>query len=298
MRQSPTVRLRRLASELRRLREEAGLTAAVAAKAAGVSASNITRLEGRQVVYPSVDQVEPLLDAYGVVGEQRGALLDLTRQARGKGRWHAYKGTQRGIYAEMEYEARVLRQYEASVIPGLLQTPDYTRALTLARYPHMPSEDVDQVVKLRGERQAHLLSGREQLQRLRVVIDEAAILRPIGGRDVMVKQLEHLQSMWALPNVTVQIAPMAYGGHAAMGSFTIITFGDPLDPEAVAVDTPVGEAWVEDAEGVAAFIVTFERLIAESATRADSLPLIEAAQSRLLEEPQEYGSRDYRWPVA
>lgn len=271
---SPTIRLRRLSAELTRLRQAAGLTRAAAAKRVGVAASTITRLE-KTPREPDPATVRRLLDAYGATAAEHDHLMDLARRAHERGWWEEYRSISDDYqaYIGLESEADVIRNFESSVVPGLLQTEEYARALLVGRNPDMPSDLLEERVRARVERQARLLSG-QRLRRLWVILDEALLRRQVGGREVIRAQLEHLLKAMQNPVITLQVLPFEAGAHPGAGPFSIMTFGHPLDPEVVYCETPVGEAWVEDPAAVGVFKLRFERLIKAAASHDQTLSMI------------------------
>jgi transcriptional regulator with XRE-family HTH domain len=279
-RRSPTVRLRRLSRELRQLREAAGLTLIEAARAAGWQQAALSRAENRLWRQPNLNHLGRLLDVYGVTEdaqpERREQLLQLAREGRRRGWWSDFQISDAySTYVGLEAEADTVRNYETSVVPGLLQTPAYARALIATRAPDLSGEQVDELVDLRIERQERLLSVPDPIH-LSAVLAEETLRRAVGGTDVMIEQLDHLHKVAQLPHVRLQILPFAAGAAPAAGPFAILSFADPVDPEAVYVETPAGDLWQEDVPRVTEFIRSWERLIAASRSTADTLILIEA----------------------
>jgi transcriptional regulator with XRE-family HTH domain len=220
---APTVLRILLGTQLRRLRESRGITAAAAATAIHGSESKISRMElGRNAVR-GVDVVN-LLDLYGITSaREREALLVLAGQANQQGWWHHSQDLLPSWfqpYLGLEESAELIRSYDTQFVPGLLQTDEYSRAVyELAGYPR---EDTDRRVGVRKERQQRFASGA---LRLRAVIDEIALRRPVGTTDVMRRQLEHLLAVADQPRTTIQVTPFGTGAsHAAPGSFSILSF--------------------------------------------------------------------------
>jgi transcriptional regulator with XRE-family HTH domain len=220
---APTVLRILLGTQLRRLRESRGITAAAAAMAIHGSESKISRIElGRNAVR-GVD-VADLLDLYGITSAaERDALLVLAAQANQQGWWHHYQDLLPSYfqpYLGLEESAQFIRSYDTQFVPGLLQTDEYSRAVhELGAYPH---EDTVRRVLLRKERQQRFASGG---LRLWAVIDETALRRPVGTTDIMRRQLEHLLAAADQPRITIQITPFGTGAsHAAPGSFSILSF--------------------------------------------------------------------------
>jgi len=230
----PTVGRMLLGARLRRLRQAAGVTRDSAGTAIRASGSKISRLELGRTGFKQRD-VYDLLTLYGVGDEaERAVLLSLARQANTAGWWHAYGEALPPWfepYLGLEQAAGIIRSYDVQFIPGLLQTPDYARAV--ARLADGASEaDAEQVVALRMRRQQLLY--RENPPHLWVVIDEAALRRPIGGRAVMLAQVDQLIRMSRRRNITVQVMPFSAGGHAGVGGqMILLRFPEGLLPDLV-----------------------------------------------------------------
>jgi transcriptional regulator with XRE-family HTH domain len=272
---SPTIRRRRLALELRRLRETARLTCEEVAEHLECSASKISRMEtGRVTVSPR--DVRDVLDLYQVPEEQREGLVQLARESRQKGWWHAYSDAMLphvATYIGLESAASEIRIYEVSLIPALLQTEDYARAVIRAGMMDSPHEDIERRVALRMARLAAVT--REDPLQVWVVIDEAALRRCVGGPAVMRPQLEHLLIKAALPNVQLQVIPFSAGAHPAMGRpFVILVFSDRVDTDVVYLEELVSALWVEDVAEVARHNAFFNHLRATALSFDDSKALI------------------------
>jgi transcriptional regulator with XRE-family HTH domain len=272
---SPTVRRRRLALELRRLREAAGLTCEEVADHLECSASKISRVEtGRVSVSPR--DVRDMLELYGVPAEQRESLVQLARDSRQKGWWHAYSDAimpQFATYLGLESAASEIRIYEVNLIPGLLQTEDYARAVIRAGAMNSPSEDVERRVALRMARQPALT--RDNPPKIWSVLDEAALRRRVGGTELMRLQLEHLLAQAALPNVAVQVIPFTGGAHPAMGRpFVILVFPERVDTDVVYLEDLTSALYVEDVAEVDRYNVFFNHLRATALSFDDSAALV------------------------
>jgi transcriptional regulator with XRE-family HTH domain len=274
--QSPTVRRRRLALELRRLREAARLTCEEVAERLECSASKISRVEtGRVSVSPR--DVRDMLEIYGVPEPQRDSLVQLARESRQKGWWHAYGDSvqpQFATYLGLESAAAEIKTYEVNLIPGLLQTEEYARAVVTASMVNSSRSDVERRVALRMERQR---LQRANPPKLWAVLDEAALRRQVGGREVMRVQLEHLRETSALRNVSLQVIPFAGGAHPGMGRpFVILSFGEEADPDVVYLEDLASALWVENVEEVDRYQVYFNHLQATALSFEDSAALVTA----------------------
>jgi transcriptional regulator with XRE-family HTH domain len=230
----PTVVRMLLGARLRRLRQAAGITRDSAGTAIRASGSKISRLELGRTGFKQRD-VSDLLTLYGVGDEaERAVLLSLARQANTAGWWHSYSEVLPPWfepYLGLEQAAGIIRSYDVQFIPGLLQTPDYAAAV--ARLADGISEpDVQQLVALRMRRQQ--LLHRDNPPHLWVVIDETALRRPIGGRAVMLAQVDHLIRMSRRRTITVQVMPFSAGGHAGVGGqMILLRFPEGLLPDLV-----------------------------------------------------------------
>jgi transcriptional regulator with XRE-family HTH domain len=272
---SPTVRRRRLALELRRLREAAKLTCEEVADHLECSASKISRVEtGRVSVSPR--DVRDMLELYGVAVAQRESLVQLARDSRQKGWWHAFSDTmqpQFATYVGLESAASEIRIYEVSLIPELLQTEDYARAVIRSGMMSSPSDDIDRQVALRMARQPAIT--RDDPPKVWAVLDEAALRRQVGGPGLMRLQLEHLLAQAALPNVAVQVIPFGGGAHPAMGRpFIILVFPERVDTDVVYLEDLTSALYVEDVAEVDRYNVFFNHLRATALSFDDSSALI------------------------
>jgi len=269
---SPTVRRRRLGAELRRHRELAGLTIDQVADQLDCSASKISRLETGQTGSNPRD-VRDMLALYGVGDTELEELLAVARETRQRGWWQPYGSILTGAYVGFEAAADRIRSYEAQCVPGLLQTADYARSMIAAVHTGRPRQEVDDRVHVRLGRQA-LLTQEDPVQ-FWCVLDEAALRRPVGGREVMRCQLEHLVRESARPNVTLQVLPMAAGEHPGMeGSFVIMSFPDAADPDTVYVTIATGGVFQEKPDDVSRYEIIFDRLQKMALSSAESTELI------------------------
>ncbi len=274
--QSPTVRRRRLALELRRLRETAKLTCEDVAEHLECSASKISRVEtGRVSVSPR--DVRDMLEIYGVPEDQRDSLVQLARESRQKGWWHAYGDSVQphfGTYLGLESAASEIRIYEVNLIPGLLQTEEYARAVISAGMVDKPRADVERSVALRMERQQ---VARTIMPKVWAVLDEAALRRQVGGPEVMRIQLEHLREVGSQRNVSLQVIPFGGGAHPAMGRpFVILSFGEDLDPDVVYLEDLTSALWVENVDEIDRYNVFFNHLSATALSFESSAALMTA----------------------
>ncbi|KAB2347546.1 helix-turn-helix domain-containing protein [Actinomadura rudentiformis] len=277
-RQSPTLRRRRLSTELRVLRESIGMTSVEATKRLEWGGGKLTKMERREWVRPNPRDIQDLCDLYGVTDErQREYLITLARQGRERGWWHSYRdmlSEEYTTYIGLEAGAATVFVADLVVIPGLLQTEAYARAVVVGGPAEITAEQIDRKVKLRMERQK-LITRPDDPLRLWVVIDEAALHREVGSSDVMREQLNHICELAALARVTVQVIPFKAGAHAAAsGAFAILQFPEEEDPDAVYVENPAGELFVELPDEVERFHTAYRRLQATALSHEASINLI------------------------
>jgi hypothetical protein len=277
------VRQRRLARELRRLREGAHLTIEQVANKLELSPSTVSRIETAQVGIRPRD-VRELLDIYGVAGVQRDELLQIARERRQQPWWQEYRDLPNMALAGFEADATSISQFSALLVPGLLQTEAYAReVLTAIRLDARPG-DIQRRMDLRLNRQA-LLTG-ETAPQYWVVLDEAVVRRPVGGPAVMGAQLEYLAQRAALPSVTLQVLPFSAGAHAGMdGEFTIFGYRAPEDPDVVYIENTGGDAYIEDADVTRRYNRIFDHLRAAALDPAESVRTLAELEHRL-QEPE------------
>ncbi|MFE4674495.1 helix-turn-helix domain-containing protein [Streptomyces sp. NPDC056723] len=273
----PTVRRRRLGSELRRLREHAGLDQAAAAAHLECSTSKISRLETGQGLAKAME-VRSLLDLFNVTDDAaRAKILKLHKTAAEVGWWEQAEYEEvlpsgLGVFVGLEYDARSVQTWELGFVPGLLQTEDYARAV-LASLPLRSPDEVDRLVKVRMQRQQRLTRDTDPLE-LWAVVDESVLRRPIGGPDVLRAQLKALAQSSAQPNITVQVYPASKDVHPGLrGSFSLLEFGQ-ADPRIGYVDSPSGNAFLEKDKQVRGLVSTFDRLRAGAVDPAESAALL------------------------
>jgi transcriptional regulator with XRE-family HTH domain len=276
-RQTPTVRLRRLAAELRTLRTSSGLTRDAVVERTGINVATLYRIEHARV-RPQTRTLRTLLDLYGADEQQQADLIALLRDARQRGWLHAYRSElpeQYTTYIGFEGEARSVWNYESLFIPGLLQTEDYARAVIRAVLPWASRDEVERRVEVRMERK-DVLRNDNPLE-LWVIVDEAALQRQVGGQGVMRAQLSHLVQAAELPNITFQVIPFRDGAHAGMpGSFVFMQFDEATIPEVIYIDSMAGDLFLEAEADVRRYRLVFEHLRAVAASPDDSKSLVAA----------------------
>ncbi|MFC7330111.1 helix-turn-helix domain-containing protein [Marinactinospora rubrisoli] len=281
---SPTVARRTLARVLRQRREVARITAARAAKHAGMHAATLSKVESATTrIQPGTAQL--LMKLYGASEAECEAVFELAHAARQRGWWQTHKATPAWFdaYVGLETEASTLRAYQTELIHGLLQTEDYAFALARAAVDVSSDDEAKQHVALRMARQERLLSNKPP--QLHVVLNEAALYREVGGPTVMRSQLEHLRQRCELPNVTFQVLPFSAGEHpAGAGSFLIVGFdGSPHQTiayeDVVYVEYALGALYLEERSDTEHFANIFAGLTDRAASPSQSLTLIERAIS-------------------
>ncbi|MGH3773562.1 MAG: helix-turn-helix domain-containing protein [Pseudonocardiaceae bacterium] len=258
---SPTVRKRQLGMELRRLRLAAGKTQQDAGDWLGVQATAISKMENAKQGVTQA-HLKLLVQLYEVGSPDAESLHKLRSESSQRGWWVEYGTTVPNWFASyvgMETVAAEAWAYESEFIPGLLQTPQYTEAVNIALSPARSSDEIEQIVQLRADRQQRL-TGEEPLI-LRAVINEAALRREVGGPEVMRAQAKQLAEAAKLPNVTVQILPFSAGAHRGMrGAFTALRF--PEEPmNTVYVELDGAALYLEAPAQITRYTNTFERLV-------------------------------------
>ncbi|MGG8405619.1 helix-turn-helix domain-containing protein [Streptomyces sp. 12297] len=284
MQHGPAVRRRQLGEELRALRDRSGLTSGETARMLGWHQSKISRIEtGRSGVKP--EDVRLLLDTYGVAGAGERSLLEALAASAASGGpstgldrqwWHEYRGLLPQEYRDfisLEAGARTARTVELSVVPGLLQTARYARAVTRAALGGLPEPKVDALVDVRLARQT-VLRADPPLQ-LSAVLDEAVLRRQIGGPEVMAEQLTHLVEVARLPQVRLQVLPFSVGGHLGLtGPFVIFSFPDTVDLDVVVLDHLTSSLYLERKEDIEAYGAAFRTIQTHALPLQDSSNLI------------------------
>ena len=271
------MRRRRLAAELRRLRTDGRLTVEDVAGRLQWPASKVSRIENRQVGVSPQD-LRKLLDLYQAKDRAyREQLLEMGRRATERGWWQSYSGLlpALGNLIGLEAEAATIRTYEPELIPGLLQTADYARAVIRSGFPAETMEEIDRRVEIRLERQEALTRTNPPPPKISVVLNEGVLARRVGGPEVMRAQLEHLIRERDRANVVIQVLPFSTGEHPAMvGPFTMLTFLDPADPGVVNVENVLGALAMEQPEEIRAYEEVWSALQARAVSPDDTRAVI------------------------
>jgi len=262
-------------AQLRRLREEKGITRAEAGYTIRASESKMSRLELGRVAFKERD-VSDLLMLYGVTDpEARDAVLALLEDANRRGWWREYEDVMPGWfqnYVGLEAAAKILRTYETHFVPGLLQTPEYARAVLASTTPPLTGRDLDRAVTLRTTRQQVL--RRSDALRVWAVVDESALRRDVGGPEVHRAQLERLLELMERPNISLQVLPISTGVHAGGGAFSLLRFGGPDLPDVVYVEHLLGALYMDKIEHVERYIEVMDRLSVDSLTPEATYDLV------------------------
>jgi transcriptional regulator with XRE-family HTH domain len=273
------VRERRLARSLRHLREGAGLTIEEVAEKLEMSASTVSRMETAQVGVRPRD-LRLLLDIYEVSDAERDQLLQIARERRQQRWWQEYADLPNIPLAGLEEEASTIWQFSTQLVPGLLQTEAYARAVLEAiRLDDKPG-DIERRLEVRLHRQEVL--NRENAPEYWAVLDEAVVRRQVGGPSVMAGQLGYLIEVAKLPNMTLQVLPFAAGEHAGMdGEFTLLHYRESADPDVVYIENTGSDLYLEGPEVTRRYNRIFDRLRAAAQNPGESIRTLGSIQSQL-----------------
>lgn len=251
---SPEVGRRQLATDLRRLRASSGRTLDDVARHLECSAAKVSRME-TGAVRVGLSDLRAVLGLYGVAGAERDALLALARQSRARGWWQDFADVvppRSATFYGLEDGAATIGEHCASLVPGLLQTPGYARAL-VGSVPGLDPAVVERRVALRLRRQR--LLDRPQPPALHLVLDEAVLRREIGGPAVLAGQVEHLLAVAERPHVRLQVLPFTAGAHPAAGvSFTVFGFADPDETPVVFREQLDANGFLDAPDAVARYV--------------------------------------------
>ncbi|HWG01166.1 MAG TPA: helix-turn-helix transcriptional regulator [Trebonia sp.] len=279
----PTVRRRRLGTELRRLRDSSGYKLEEVAAQLGVAPSTLSRIETGKAPTKTA-YLHQMLEMYGVSdASQRQILVDMAREGHRKGWWADYDDVLPSgfdIYVGLEAETAAVRSYEVSVVHGLLQTPDYARAVLVEMFPRHTDDQIERLVNLRMTRQRRF--DDDPPLELWAILDEAVIRRSVGGPGCMRGQLEQLNAMAGRQGITLQVLPFSCGAHAGHGGpFSILEFPERSDSEVAYVESGAGIIYLEKDREVRARAEAFDRLRAAALSPGASTDLISKAAHEL-----------------
>jgi transcriptional regulator with XRE-family HTH domain len=272
---SPTTLRRQVGAELRRLREGAGRSAADVAAALGWSDSKLSRIETAHTGVRTAD-LDRLLELYATRDAERRRIRALAVQSRQKGWWEAYGDALPNAYEAyigFEAEAATIDTYEAQIVSGLLQTPEYARAVIRTDGVFEDENVLDQRVAVRMARQAVLT--RDPPPAFRAILDEAVLRRPIGGSEVLRRQLQRLIDMADVPGVTIQVLPFAVGAHRALaGSFVALGFANPDEHPLVYCEGMTGGVFRSRPDEIRSYRMSFDALRSAALEEGESLEFI------------------------
>lgn len=258
MHTSPTIRRKRLSNALRNLRRDARLTADDAARRLTWDPSKISRIESNEWKLPKVADIERLCEVYGADDATRDALIALARQARQRGWWEQFKDVLGPALPGLEAEARRIWQYQPTLIPGLLQIPSYMRALFRAGL----CDDAETERRIAARLARQQILNRDDPPQLWAILDETALRKMIGGREVMRDQVHHLLAMSERPHIDIQVMPDTVGAHASMGG-PIVLLDYEGDPTIVYVEhMGTGDLFLESPKEVMRYTKRYDHVMA------------------------------------
>lgn len=270
---SPIVRRRELGALLRALRTERGWTAEQVAERLLVSPSKISRLENGHRGASARD-VRDLCNLYGVDDDERQRLQTLAREGKQRAWWQPL-GLPYSTYVGLEEAATSISDYGLSVVPGLLQTADYARAVVEAAVPKWVPEVVEQRVEGRMTRQDLLV--RENAPHFEAVVDESVLHRAVGSQAIMRGQLERLLELSEFPSVTLRVIPYGVGAlPAGNNKFIILSFAQPHVSDVVFIEGLTGDLYLDDSRDVEIYTTTFRTLVQLAADPEQTREIVSA----------------------
>lgn len=271
-----------LGAQLRRLRENAGMSRSDAGYVIRASDSKVWRLELGRVAFKERD-VADLLTAFGITDSgERELFLDMVRHANEPGWWRRFGDVMPNWFQEyvgLEESAARIQTYELQFVPGLLQIEPYARAIATRGRPDFTPPDAERRIALRMQRQK-ILAGVNP-PKLWAVVDETVFQRPIGGRQVLRRQIEHLLEVSALPNITLQVIPLHLSGYAAEGPFTMLRFAEPDLPDIIYVEHLSGALYLDNRQDIEFYSRALDRLMVDAETPDRTRQLLSKILSEL-----------------
>jgi transcriptional regulator with XRE-family HTH domain len=257
----PTIRRWQLGNELRQAREAANVTSKAAAREIEVQPSTMSKIEGGKQAIKAT-YVKLLAPLYGIDADERERLLSLAEEANQPGWWVSYGRLVPDwfrLFLGYESDASELRTYESELVPGLLQTPEYARAVALATKPDSTVAELDKQVELRRKRKERITD--DDPPTMHAVLNEAVLLRKVGGADVMREQLKHLVTLAKLPHVTLQVLPFDVGAHPAMTApFLMLGFAEVPGMNTVYLENGRGSLYLEKPADLERYAAMFGQL--------------------------------------
>lgn len=273
----PSVRARRLARLLEQARKDAGFSQSAVGASLGWSQQKVHTIEKNHRRADPGD-VDLLLELYGVVGDRREGIMALARDAERRSWWMEYVDLFEGPFVAIEDAASEMRLWSPHIVPGIVQTPEYARALFASVLPDDPAE-VERRLRARMQRQAILSRPKPPI--LHVVLEEAVIERPIGGPAVLAEQLRRLAAEGQRSNITVQVMSKTAGAHPGLdGALSVLHMPEESDPDVGYCEGHFGAVYLENPHQVNRCNVAFEQISKAALTPEESVALIEAAATR------------------
>jgi len=256
------------------MREERNLKIESVNKQLGWSSGKLSRMERNEWKLPSVRDMKDLAEVYELPTEMREAIVSLASESRRRGWWVDFKDVLRGGLADFETGASMIRTYEALLIPGLLQTPEYAAAV-LRGSRVLSDGDIERKVAGRLKRQEILAA--EAAPSVWAVIDEAALRKRVGGPEVMSAQIRQLIAIAERPNIDIQVLRDEAGSHAAMeGSFMLLDFPDPADLPLVYIETATEDLYLEQPEAIQNYVGIFGHICSSAESPEASIRCLES----------------------
>ena len=281
-RAGPSVRRLILGSQLRRLREQAGISCAEAGYSIRGSASKISRMETGRISFKERD-VDDLLTLYGLSeADERAQLMSLVAQTKQTGWWHRFNDQMPKWfedYVGLEEAAARIQSWELQFIPGLLQTEDYARMAIVHGHPRAAEETIESMVDLRTRRQKIL--GGTHPPRLWMVIDESVLHRTLGSAGMLKKQIDRLLELTELSHISLQVIPFAKSGYVAEGAFSILRFAESELPDIAYIEHLTGALYLERPDEIEIYGRAFDRLVVDAETPRGSRQFLEKIRADL-----------------
>ncbi|WP_051343338.1 helix-turn-helix domain-containing protein [Pseudonocardia spinosispora] len=270
-----------MAFELRKIREDAGISRSQVAQRLHCVVSHVSHVETMRNL-PRAAEIEVMLDFYGAADRTEFFIDMLTAARKGKDWWAAYQDAvpkEFDLFLGLENIATRIDSYAAMVVPGLLQLPSYAEAVIRDDGPDLSDEEVVERISLRSARQ-QILEREDPQVRVRTVLDESVLRRAVGGAEVAAEQLTYLAELADRPNVEIQVLPVSLGAHPGIGgSFQLLSFPPnmPGDQGVSYVENTMQAIYYEAAEEVAAYRDVFIRLQERALSSAESRAALQSA---------------------
>lgn len=274
---NPIVSRIQFSLELRKLRERSGVSREAVAEALDSDLSRVSRLENAKGTL-RLPELHAVLDLLGVPKDARADLERLARASRGHSTYRVPDWAQK--FAGIEQASSALRTYETELVPGLLQTEGYIRAVAVAGNPARGNAEVDRLVAGRLDRQRMLTNDHPP--QYWAVINEAVLRRRVGTKNVMEKQLSRLLELAETPTISLHVMPFSAGAHASMGSsFVLVDLPSPIDARIVYLEDLMSADYLEQPEQIKAYSLAFERLLGSALGPRLTVDLIDEVRRNL-----------------